>query len=460
MNPLSASRVAELANGKITSGNFDILIRRVVTDSRIVQPGDLFVALKGPLHDAHNFIDDVVSRGAAAVLVSRGVTGSSTFIRVKDTLAALTTLAKNYRATLKCHVVGITGSNGKTSTKDLAACIFSSKYSVCKTQGNLNNHIGLPLSVLAIDDSHEVAILEMGMNHAGEIAPLASIAASDTAIITNIGTAHIEFMKTQDAIAAEKGELARSVKSDGAVILNANDPFTPGIAKSVKGRVITAGIEAGDVSATELLTETTGTIFSVRYQSQEVRATLPIAGHHMVGNAMLALAAGMAHGISLQEGVAALANIKLSGGRLESKDIAGIRFLDDTYNANPDSMIAALATLQSLPVRGKRVAVLGAMGELGEHSEAGHRRVGAASDAIDLLVTVGETAEWIACESEKSGATQVIRAADTAQAAAALLSLLQPGDCVLVKGSRAARMEQVIQQLAISLQPIATVVAR
>ncbi len=454
MNLLPAANIASLANGKIISGSETVTIQRVVADSRIVQPGDLFVALKGPHFDAHTFIADVTTRGASAILVDQNVASTATVIRVKDTLAGLQTLAKNYRASLQCHVVGITGSNGKTSTKDLAAAVFSSKFTVTKTQGNLNNHIGLPMSVLAIDDSHDVAILEMGMNHIGEIAPLAAIAAPDVAIITNIGTAHIEFMKTQEAIALEKAELAKAVSKTGVVILNANDSFTPTIAKLSKARVTTAGIEAGDISACELSTDLGGTTFIVTHGSEKLPAFLPIPGQHMVSNAMLAVAAGLAHGIPLQSCVDALGKIQLTSGRLESKEIAGIHFLDDTYNANPDSMLAALATLESIPGSGKRIAVLGAMGELGSYAEEGHRKVGAASQDVDILVTVGDTAEWIADEAEKYGATHVIRTADTRQASAALLSLLQPGDCVLVKGSRSARMEQVIQELTNSLQPI------
>ncbi|HEX8373049.1 MAG TPA: UDP-N-acetylmuramoyl-tripeptide--D-alanyl-D-alanine ligase [Chthoniobacterales bacterium] len=460
MNPLAASQIAQMAAGKLVSGPDSVTVRRVVTDSRTVQPGDLFVALKGPNHDAHTFVREFTASAPSAVLVDQNVESEAAVIRVNDTLDGLQTLAKNYRTSLQCHVVGITGSNGKTSTKDLTAAVFGSRFSVIKTQGNLNNHIGLPLSVLSIDDSHQVAVLEMGMNHPGEIAPLAAIAAPDVAIITNIGTAHIEFMKTQEAIAQEKSELALAVSAEGVVILNANDSFTPSIAKRCKAKVITAGIEAGDVCATELNTAADGTTFLVSYQSETIPAFLPIPGNHMVGNAMLALAAGLAHGISLKTAVDTLGKIQLTSGRLESKEIGGIHFLDDSYNANPDSMLAALATLESISSMGKHVAVLGAMGELGEYAEEGHRKVGAASQDVDILVTVGKTAEWIADEAEKSAATRVIRTADTRQAAAALLTLLQPGDCVLVKGSRSARMEQVIDELALSLEPVSSATTR
>ena len=454
MNAIQVSNIAGMANGKLISGDITTEVKRVVTDSRIAQPGDLFVALKGPNFDAHTFIPEMNDRPVSAVMVDHEVVSNASIVKVKDTLIGLQTLAKNYRKLLKCHVVGITGSNGKTSTKDLTAAVFSSKFTVSKTEGNQNNHIGLPLSVLAIEDSHDIAILEIGMNHAGEIAPLAEIAAPHVAIITNIGTAHIEFLKTQQAIAEEKAELARAIPAKGIVILNANDPFTPVIAKLCTARILTAGINVGDVCAKDLNAETGGTTFKVSYKLEEITAFLPIPGQHMVNNAVLALAAGLAHGIPLTAAVDALAKIQLTSARLETKEIGGIHFLDDTYNANPDSMQAALATLKTVPGSGKKIAVLGAMGELGDYSEEGHRKVGAATQFVDLLVTVGKTAEWIADEAEKCGATQVIRTADFAQAAAALLSLLQPGDWVLVKGSRSARMEQVIQELALSLLPI------
>jgi UDP-N-acetylmuramoyl-tripeptide--D-alanyl-D-alanine ligase len=309
------------------------------------------------------------------------------------------------------------------------------------------------LSVLAIEDSHEVAVLEMGMNHPGEIAPLAAIAAPDIAIITNIGTAHIEFMETQEAIAQEKAELAKAVPKEGLVILNANDSFTPTIRRLCRSKVITAGIEMGDISARDISTEANGNIFTIRQASEAIPAFLPIPGQHMIGNALLAIAAGLAHGVPLQSAVDALGKIQLTSGRLESKEIGGIHFLDDTYNANPDSMIAALQTLASIQTNGRHIAVLGAMGELGSHAEAGHRRVGSACGEVDLLVSVGATAEWIAEEADRAGTPQIFRMADTKQAAAALLSLLQTGDCVLVKGSRSARMEFIIQEIQDSLQP-------
>ncbi|HEY5751632.1 MAG TPA: UDP-N-acetylmuramoyl-tripeptide--D-alanyl-D-alanine ligase [Chthoniobacterales bacterium] len=437
MNALTLSQIADLAEGKVVSGDPETVVSRVVTDSRKVMPGDLFVALRGEQHDAHNFVANLAVPALVDRLPAYFAPGA---VLVEDTSQGLQTLARNYRKTLAAKIVAITGSNGKTSTKDLTAMVLGSRLRVVKTQGNLNNHIGLPLSVLSIDSGHQAAILEMGMNHPGEIAPLAAIASPDAAIITNIGIAHIEFMGSREAIALEKGMLARMVGEQGTVILNADDDFTESIACYCKAEVITAGIENGQIRAENLIPSPGGS----RFRIDNIDAFLPVPGRHMVANAVLAVAAGVALGIPLRDCVAALANVQLTGGRLQARDIAGIHFIDDTYNANPDSMTAALTTLASLP--GRRIAVLGHMGELGSFAVEGHRIVGKAAviSGLDLLIVVGEAAEWIAREADK-GAFPVLRAADTSEAAFMLSERTREGDNILVKGSRSARMERVIE---------------
>ncbi|HEY5895524.1 MAG TPA: UDP-N-acetylmuramoyl-tripeptide--D-alanyl-D-alanine ligase [Chthoniobacterales bacterium] len=437
MNALTLFQIAELAEGKLVSGNPETIVSRVVTDSRRVQAGDLFVALRGEKFDAHDFVPNL----AVAALVDRAPENFSPgAIVVEDTLQGLQTLARNYRKTLSAKIMAITGSNGKTSTKDLTAAVLGSRLRVVKTQGNLNNHIGLPLSVLSIDSGHEAAILEIGMNHPGEIAPLAAIAAPDAAIITNIGIAHIEFMGNRESIAQEKGTLARMVGEKGTVILNADDDFTESIASFCTAEVITAGIDNGDLRAENLTLAASGSNFCIN----NIEAFLPVPGRHMVANAMLAVAAGGAFGIPLADCVRALAGVQLTGGRLQTREIAGVHFIDDTYNANPDSMTAALSTLAALP--GRRIAVLGHMGELGTFAVEGHRIVGRAAviAGLDLLIVVGEAAEWIAREAD-TGAFPVVRAADTTEAASILGERAREGDNILVKGSRSARMERVIE---------------
>jgi UDP-N-acetylmuramoyl-tripeptide--D-alanyl-D-alanine ligase len=285
----------------------------------------------------------------------------------------------------------------------------------------------------------------MGMNHPGEIAPLAAIARPAVAVITNVGTAHIEFMKTREAIALEKGSLAEAVPADGCVILNANDDFTPFIGGRCRARIITAGLEAGDVRATDIA----GASFTLHLPGgASVGVTLSVPGRHMIGNALLAAAAGFHLGLAPSEIASALTSARLHKGRLERLKVKDIDIIDDSYNANPDSMRAAFATVASLPCAGRRIAVLGRMAELGDQARAGHLSVGeaAAAHAIDQLILVGDEARLI---GESFGRPASVLLCDThAEAARALAGLARPGDLVLVKGSRSAAMENVIQQFS------------
>jgi UDP-N-acetylmuramoyl-tripeptide--D-alanyl-D-alanine ligase len=374
-----------------------------------------------------------------------------TVIEVKDTLVALQRLAARYREWHAPKVIGITGSNGKTSTKDLTRAVMAAKFQTSATAGNLNNHIGLPLSILRLGEGDECAILEMGMNHPGEIQVLAEIARPDAAIITNIGVAHIEHMGSREAIALEKGTLAEAVPAGGFVILNANDEFTPGIAARCRAQIVTAGIEAGDVAARDLKVEPGGTRFVLDFAGEKVEAHLPVPGEHMVGNAALAAAAGWRFGIEPAAIAEALRSAKLTGGRLETKHVGGIIFLDDSYNANPDSMRAGLRTLRAVETRGRRVAVLGRMGELGAHAEAEHSALGAfaATLGLDALCTVGENEAGLIHQA--AGSRLPGWHFPTHETCAAhLKSWLRPGDIVLLKGSRSAGMERVLSAFEIS----------
>lgn len=443
MKPVSLQQVVEFCGGTLSQGNAATVVNRVSTDSRKIATGDVFVALKGEKFDAHSYLEQVDKAGAAAVMVSQSVASSLScaVIRVQDTLTGLQALAKAYRAWHQPLVIGITGSNGKTSTKDLACAVMAKKHQVCATPGNLNNHIGLPLSILGLREGDTCGVFEMGMNHPGEIAPLADIAQPDAAIITNVGVAHIEYMGSREAIALEKGMLAEAVSEGGVVVLNANDDFTPAIAARCKARVITAGIGSGDVSAHELKASAAGTHFTLNLGDERFDAFLPIPGEHMVGNATLAAALGWSQGIGPADIIAALREVKITQGRLETKLVNGITFLDDSYNANPDSMKAGLRTLAGLECPGRRVAVLGRMGELGEHVESGHRAVGAyaASLGLDAIVSVGTEARWIT-----DAAKCDTNFPDHATCAAFLKTYLSTGDMVLLKGSRSAGMERVL----------------
>jgi UDP-N-acetylmuramoyl-tripeptide--D-alanyl-D-alanine ligase len=286
------------------------------------------------------------------------------------------------------------------------------------------------------------------MNHPGEIAALSKIATPDAAIITNIGVAHIEFMGSREAIAAEKGALAEAIETQGTVILNADDPFSEGIAARTRAKVVSAGTTGGAVRAIEIRQSADGSEFTIVEGAHRCRAQLPVAGTHMVQNALLAVAAGRAFGLSIEECAAGLAAAPLTKARLQIKEIGGVQFLDDSYNANPDSMKAALRTLVELDAEGKRIAVLGEMRELGAESERGHREIGetAATLGVDQLITIGDAAELIAEGARTAGLDKVSSARSTSEAAKLLSEMAEPGDLVLIKGSRAARTEEVIEQ--------------
>src|ERR1700731_1487739 len=443
MSPLSILQIAELAGAKLEEGDGKISIERISTDSRTIKKGELFVALRGENFDGHKFIEATAKAGAVGAIVdlqwNGKVPAKFTMIRAEDTLLAYQNLAANYRKGLSIRVLAITGSNGKTSTKDFAASVLGRKFRVTKTQGNFNNHVGLPRTILEATSKDEAAVWEIGMNHPGEVAPLARIAAPNAAIITNIGVAHIEFMGTREAIAKEKGALAEAVAAEGTVILNADDPFSKKIAERTRAHVIFAGTKEGTVRAINIQQSADGSEFTIIEGAHRCRAQLPVPGFHMVQNALLAVAAGRAFGLSLEEAAAGLASAPLTKARLQIKDLGGVQFLDDSYNANPDSMKAALRTLVELDTDGKRIAVLGEMHELGEESERGHREVGetAAALKIDQLIAIGDAATAIADGARHAGLQKTAVVNSTSEAAELLNEIAAPGDLVLIKGSRA-----------------------
>jgi len=293
------------------------------------------------------------------------------------------------------------------------------------------------------------------MNHPGEVAPLAKIAAPDAAIITNIGIAHIEFMGTLEAIAKEKGALAEAVGAEGTVILNADDPFSKGIAGRSHARVIFAGTKDGTIRAIDIQQSADGSEFTILEGAHQCRAQLPVPGLHMVQNALLAVAAGRTFGLSLEEAAAGLASAPLTKARLQIKEINGVQFLDDSYNANPDSMKAALQTLVELDTDGKRIAVLGEMRELGEETQRGHEEVGeeAAAFGVDQLIGIGEMGAVISRAAENAGLEKSAAVGSTSEAAKLLRNIAVPGDLVLIKGSRLARTENVIEAFAKQSSP-------
>jgi UDP-N-acetylmuramoyl-tripeptide--D-alanyl-D-alanine ligase len=451
MDPLPLQEIAKMSGAAILRGDARTEVSRISKDTRTLLPGDLYMALRGDNFDGNLFAAEAVSRGAAAVLVEYESAASALpkdfpVLVANSGLEALTRLAAAWRSRLNLKVLAITGSNGKTSTKEFSAAVLSTNFQVVKTEGNLNNHIGVPLSILAASSTDTMAVWETGMNHPGEIAPLAELTKPDAAIITNIGVAHIEYLKTRDAIAVEKSALAEAVPPEGFVVLSAEDDKSDFIASRTRARVIRAGISSGSITASHIIESAEGCGFVVHVDGIALPTSIPCHGEHMVRNALLAVAAGIAFGISPENAVSALPQTRLAGGRLQHRIIRGISFLDDTYNANPDSMVAALSTLRSLPGNGRRIAVLGRMGELGDYALEGYRRTGtAAGKNVDILITVGAESAPIADAARETGLGRIHEVDDTAAAALMLAHLTRPGDIVLVKGSRSARMESVLK---------------
>lgn len=412
----------------------------VHTDSREVKPGGLFFALKGAQTDGHRFVADAVHNGAVSVVVSEPVAvEAAEVLRVPDTWRAFYGLAAARLAEAAPLVVGITGSNGKTSTKELVAAVLAVRFRVLKTEGNLNTETGLPLTLLRLEPGvHEVAVLEMGMQGAGEIRRLAELARPKVGVVTGIGSVHIEFFADgKEGIARAKGELVESLPADGLAVLNADDPFTDRVLRPLsRARVVTFGLEGGDYRGDDYGAGS----FSVRGQ----RVRLRQVGRHQARNALAALAVGDFAGVSLAEGAEALAGVRGVDRRLQVLAApAGFEIVDDAYNASPESMLAAFDAMAELNEGGRLLAVLGEMRELGEHADAEHRRVAEAAAKVfdELCVVEGGYAGVLA---EAAGATLV---PDKPAAVRWVQEHARPGDRVLVKASHGVALEDVVQGL-------------
>lgn len=443
----TASQICEILDAKLVAGSGDALVKGAFTDSRKPLASGLFVALKGENFNGDAYAEAALGGGASVAVVHEWMGGSvaddKAVIVVPDTLFALQRLAHWWRSQLDIPVVCITGSNGKTSTKDFTTAVLSEAFEVHATKGNLNNHIGLPLTVLATERRHTAAIYEIGMNHSGELAPLCEIARPKYGIITNIGTAHIEFLGSREAIAEEKGTLARYLPEGGLLFTPAGCDFNDYFRSRTRARVVPVGNGRGLVRAENLRPEENGTRFDLAIEGEEkVETFIPVPGKHMVTNALLAAAVGWNLGISPEKIALGLSSVNLTSGRMRQIKWDGITLLDDTYNANPESMEAAIDTLAEMrvPEGAQRIIVLGKMGELGAHAEAAHLRIGKLAAAKGLhLIAVGEGAEGIASGGDSTHFPEFHDAATW------LLENSRAGDVILFKGSRTAAIEKVIQ---------------
>ncbi|MBR1397453.1 MAG: UDP-N-acetylmuramoyl-tripeptide--D-alanyl-D-alanine ligase [Selenomonadaceae bacterium] len=432
----------------------NITFTEIVTDSRKIVNGSLFIAFKGESFNGEDFAIDAINKGAAGVIVSNDcpnekVPNNGIVLKVDNTLNAYQKIANAWRMKFDIPVVSITGSNGKTTTKDLTAAVLSSLGKVQKTSGNFNNEIGVPLTLLGIDNNHKSAVVEIGMRGLHQIESLAKIVKPTIGIVTNVGETHIELLGSIENIARAKRELVEAIESGGTVILNADDPNVINMKSYVKPnvRIITFGIKNdADIKAVNIITNPPSTIFTVKIDDKDYDFDIPILGIHNVSNALAAIAAGIAVGLNgeqIRSGFMTLATTKM---RFEIVDRNDVQIINDAYNASPASMKAALQTTTEI-ANGRKIAVLGDMLELGNISERVHREVGeeVVKNKFDILITLGKLGRFIA-EGAKSAGLEKIFVADTYEEAANHLhKILLKGDTVLFKGSRGMKMEKIIE---------------
>jgi UDP-N-acetylmuramoyl-tripeptide--D-alanyl-D-alanine ligase len=468
---LTLAHIIEALTGRAGVGAEQVITDAAV-DSRLVIPGGLFVALPGERVDGHEFIPQAFARGAVVALVERDPAGELAVVdlrsgagglpaelpaapfclRVGDALEALQRVAGHWRSLLSLRVIGVTGSVGKSTTKELTAEVLETRFKTVRNPGNLNNEIGLPLTLLRLTEAHERAVLEMGFYVPGEIALLCRLARPSVGVVTNISQVHMERAGSLEAIVAGKGELVESLPPgpEGVAVLNLDEPMVMGLAERTQARLFTYGLSpqadlwADQVEGLGL----EGVRFGLHYQGETVHVRVPLLGRHSAHTAMRAAAVGLIEGLTWEEIVNGLQSSQSQLRLVAVQGPGGSLLLDDTYNAAPASVTAALNLLSELD--GRRVAVLGDMLELGAYEERGHRMVGArAAEVADELVAVGSRAHWIADEARRSGmpSLKVTEFPDSQAAVAHLRQRVGHGDVVLIKGSRGMHMDQIVSAL-------------
>lgn len=438
----------------------DAEITEICTDSRAIAPGCLFIALEGERFDGHDFVADAFAKGAAAAVCRKRVTqGEEPVIYVKDTLRALITIGCAYRLKYELPVVAITGSVGKTTTKDMVACAIGSQRKTLKTEGNRNNEIGLPLTLLNLDKSYEAAVIEMGMTHFGDLSLLTAATLPCMAIITNIGVSHIENLGSRENIFKAKLEIAEGLPQGGTLVLNYDDDLLCTVKRLWSLHILSYGIDSTEaaVRAQNILEADGETAFDICYQGETYPVRIPCVGRHNVYNALSAFCASVVLGLDLYKSVAALSGYSPSGMRQHLVQKGGMTVIEDCYNASPDSMKAALSTLRSVKGEGRAIAVLADMLELGSYSQKAHEDVGrmVGESHTDVLIAWGVEAVHIAQAARQAGVKEVHYFTEKQSAAQKLCELAQEGDTILFKGSRGMRLEEMIERLYKSLEQTA-----
>lgn len=452
MEPRSLKYVAAACAGELQNASPELAIRGICTDSRKAQAGDLFFALSGERFDGHDFLDEVASKGVTAVVVARGKVPAERkacgVITVENTRQALGSLAARYRADFELPIVAVGGSNGKTTTKELLAAVLRQKFSTLWSEASFNNEVGVPLTLLKLERPHAVAVLEAGTNHPGELAPLVRMIQPRFGVITSVGREHLEYFNDLHGVAKEEGWLAELLPVDGKLFVNGDSFEIDSIVRRTSAQVVRVGVgNKNDWTATYIRLDDRGTTFRVAAPMEKLSGEyrINLLGRHQVTNALLALAVGAQFGLTREEMQRGLTECKPPKMRLQVWTVNGVRVLDDAYNANADSMLAALQTLCELPCEGRRIAVLGDMAELGVHSEAAHAEVGrqVGELKINQLFAVGKMATVLATAARAAGPTKVCECAEVEAGARTVKGFVLEGDLVLIKASRAMRLERV-----------------
>ncbi|MFA5863378.1 MAG: UDP-N-acetylmuramoyl-tripeptide--D-alanyl-D-alanine ligase [Phycisphaerae bacterium] len=454
MKTLFLDEIRDCLGARVQSDIPLVSVTGVCTDSRQIQSGDIFFAIRGPNFDGHQFIDQVFTAGASGVVVEKTAVlpANADFKRVlvvDDTVTALGKLAAYYRDELACTVIAVTGSNGKTTTKELISHILSKRLRGQRSTKSYNNHIGVPLTILSSEINDEFLVAEVGSNHPGEIDHLGSIVCPDIAVITNIGESHLEGLGSIERVAAEKASLTKHVRSGGAIVVNGDREMLLRLISHPQAMVISFGeSENNDMRISSLAVESNCLRFEV---NNHFKFELPVLGRHNALNCLAAIVVARRMGFEMADIAEALKDFKLPAMRLEVLQIGDKTVLNDAYNANPASMKSALETLEKYPTTGRRVFYCGQMKELGEQSEQFHRDLGRriGSDHVDVLIAVGEYAKEVIHEAVSAGmpANHVWAFPDVVEAGKELKNIIKSGDLILVKGSRSMKMEQLIERM-------------
>lgn len=449
---ISAAEAARLARGTVVRGDPATRVCGAAIDSRDVEPEMLFVALRGEHTDGHRFIDDAFRARAAAALVAGDVASApewAVLIRTDDTLRGLQRLGRGLRDRRPLRVVAITGSVGKTSTKEMTALVLAERFETARSPENWNTEIGVPLVLANLPETASVVVLEFAMRGPGQIRELVEIARPGIGVVTVIGESHMDFFETREQLAAAKGELIEGLPADGVAVLNADDPLAMNLARRGPARVMTFGFGDADVAAREIRTRPgEGSTFVLRAGGEEASVALAVPGRHAIRNALAAAAVGAAAGVPAAEIARGLGRARAMAKRLEVLRLGGVVVINDAYNSSPKSMEAALDVMGEFGGR-PRIAVLGDMRELGVLSTDAHRRVGrdVARRGVDVLIALGPLAVDLAGAAGEAGLPRVLHTVDPDEALAALRREIRPGAVVLVKGSRVLAMERIVDGL-------------